>query len=179
MQWLFRTEPINDEIRLAKLEASLHEINHSFREFIREGIVGEIGTFPYTVPFGIAVTERIANVSGWITYFNLVEQENIKHLPTGQWLIGLRPLAAGRVFSLFNQWLEAALNDWLDTPHLNRTESIINLCLSYCLMHRDVKTNVLSINSMEQAKSLKKIMSFVRPVEDEKLKTVERLTTGV
>ncbi|MDQ3842642.1 MAG: hypothetical protein M3342_01310 [Bacteroidota bacterium] len=172
LQWLFRTEPINDAIRLQKLEEARDEIDFTFQEFRKEGLVDSIGTFPYSVPFGTAVSQMLTTISGWITYFNLIEQENINNLPTDQWLIGLRPLAAGKVFSKFEQLETKTFDEFIQVPGLSKTESMIDFSLRYCLMHQQVKTNVLSINSMEQAESIKRILQHAKPIEKEKLDNI-------
>lgn len=172
LQWLFRTEPIDDIVRLQKLEEAKEEMNAAFQEFIREGFIGSIGTFPYTVPFGKAVSQKLPSVSGWITYFNVIEQENIQNLPDDHWMIGLRPLAAGNIFSKLDQLPNDVFNDSIQMPGLSKTESMIHLSLSYCLMHPRVKTNVLSVNSKEQAVSIKKILQNATLIEKEKLDVI-------
>lgn len=169
LQWLFRSEPIDDAVRFDRLLETLDEINFCFNALVREGLVGYVGTFPYTVAFGKEVSEKILALSGWITYFNLVERENIENLPANKWLIGLRPLAAGKVFTFFNEREETIADIMPVIPHLSRTENVMRFALSYCLMHPAVKTNVLSINTMDQAKSLKKTLPYISPFDRKKL----------
>jgi hypothetical protein len=173
LQWLFRSEPLEDAIRLPKLREQSEEIDHCFRELIRKGLIGCVGTFPYSVPFGKEVSSGISSNTGWISYHNILETENSKNLPRGQWMIGLRPLAAGKVFEVLNYREDDLLNSLIPGTDLSRREKQIGLALSYCCGFEEVKTNVLSINSMEQAKELKKIIDKMPPVSKEQLVLLE------
>lgn len=158
MQWLFRTEPIDDTIRLPKLLKYKQEIEFVFEKFIKEGLVGAVGTFPYTTAFGKEVSDKIVANSGWISYWNLLEREYLENLPANQWFIGLRPLTAGRIFSTLEKLDDNIIEDLTPVNDLNKEQKLMNLAMRYCLSDDRVKTNVLSINNQGQAQSLHKIM---------------------
>ena len=169
VQWLYRTEPVEDEKRLKGLWESTEEIEYTFAKLIKEGLIGVVGTFPYSVSFGVNVSKTLESVSGWITYFNLMEPENLLNLPEGNWMIGIRPLAAGKIYDVLIQLKEKDFDRILPPSHLAKKEKIVQFCLSYCLMQEKVKTNILSINSLEQAKSIHRIIQRVAPVDSDKI----------
>jgi len=173
LQWLFRSEPIDDVIRLDKLKDKLNDVEYCFQNLIQEGLIGVVGTFPYSVRFGKHVSERITNVSGWITYFNLLEQEYVDNL-SNEWMIGLRPLAAGRLLSHFQQLDDAMLQNIVPLGN-SKTEQVLHICLAYCLANTQVKTNVLSVNSLEQAESLSRILQSVEPLSQNKMEQLLNL----
>jgi predicted aldo/keto reductase-like oxidoreductase len=88
-------------------------------------------------------------------------------------MIGLRPLAAGKVFEVLNKREDDLLNSLIPGTDLSQREKQIGLALRYCCGFEEVKTNVLSINSMEQAKELKKIIDKMPPVSKEQLVLLE------
>lgn len=160
LQWLYRTEPINDAVRLPQLEEQRHEIDHAFSDYIKSGIVGSVGTFPYSINFAKVVVEQIPSVSGWIDYCNILEQENVQQLPADKWMIGLRPLAAGKVFNS----LSVNGNDFdnfVGDSKFNKSDVIMLLSLSYCFGQENVLTNVLSINNLNQAKKISNIVTYL------------------
>jgi aryl-alcohol dehydrogenase-like predicted oxidoreductase len=156
LQWLYRTEPIDDDIREEGLKDSINEINAAFDSFVREGIIGTVGCFPYSIPFGKLIAEVVPQNKGWITYLNLLEQENLDNLPDNQWLIGIRPLAAGKIAMQFEK-ISKGMSDAWDGDELKKMESAIRLSLNYCLSDARVKTNIISISSRAHADSLLKI----------------------
>jgi aryl-alcohol dehydrogenase-like predicted oxidoreductase len=144
LQWLFRTEPINDEKRIPALHRSLHEIDEAFTEFIKEGIVGVVGTFPYSIAFGEEVSEYVTTNTGWISYHNFAEREYLDNLPSNQWMIGIRPLAAGKV---------------VNSPQGEGGSQSVREALAFCFSDTRVKSNIMSINSMARAQQLQRIIA--------------------
>jgi len=175
LQWLYRTEPLEEERRIKGLIESVEEIENTLSSLVKKGLVGAVGTFPYTVSFGKEVSKKIESVNGWITYFNLLEKENLQNLPNGDWLIGIRPLAAGKVAPLFDQLPEEFINNIFPEFVNNKRDSITKFCLAYCLMQEKVKTNILSINSVEQGENLITLLKDIQPLEKEYLSKVEKL----
>jgi hypothetical protein len=133
---------------------------------VSEGIVGSFGTFPYTLPFGKAASLVIPRIKGWITYHNFLERENLEALPEGQWLIGLRPLAAGKLVA----WV-TALDDQefekLFPGAENRMDALLGASLAFCRKDPRVLTSVLSINNREQAGKLVKALLEPGPATKE------------
>jgi aryl-alcohol dehydrogenase-like predicted oxidoreductase len=174
LQWLYRSEPIEDESRIKGLQDLSAEIDHTFTRLIDEGLVGSVGTFPYSVSFGEAASKNLKSVTGWITYFNLLERENLINLPDHAWLIGIRPLAAGKIFDSFHKLSDKELNMLAAADALTRKEKVMQLCLAYCLMQQQVKTNILSVNALEQAKSLQLVLKDILPVDAERLALAQK-----
>jgi hypothetical protein len=152
---LYRAEPINDEVRIPHLQDSAAEIEDTFKQFQGEGIIGTVGSFPYTVPFGRTTVAIIPSHAGWITYFNVLEQEYIQNLPAGQWLIGLRPLAAGKIFEQLASIPGELLQELVSSAGTDKKEDLFQLAINFCLTPVDrVKTNVLSIHTLPEAQKL-------------------------
>lgn len=167
VQWLYRSEPIDDKVRIPGLNDSIGEINAAFNDFIKEGIIGTVGTFPYSIDFGKEVSGKVDANTGWVTYLNLLERENIDNLPKGQWLIGIRPLAAGRIKEAISQLNEETYNKLVHKDEFSKDESILNIALGYCLQFPEVISNILSVNSIDQAKSLGKVLDKLTPLNDQ------------
>ncbi len=175
LQWLYRTEPIEDGLRIRGLEDSSVEIEEAFSKLLKEGLVGEIGSFPYSIPFGLKVANKVTSVTGWITYFNLLEQENIKNLPQDYWLIGIRPLAAGSIFQQLDKLEEKEFNQLVLPSSLTKKEKVNQICLAFCLAQKKVTTNILSINSMAQAESLQLILRGISSINGSQLERAQEL----
>ena len=74
LQWMWRSDPNNDERRLPLLGSVLDDVMETFEALRDEGKVGYLMTFPYTVACARAAVES-ARLSGLIAYYNLVEME--------------------------------------------------------------------------------------------------------
>jgi predicted oxidoreductase len=160
LQWLYRTEPIDDAVRIPALQESLAEIEDAFKEFIDEGIVGTVGLFPYTIEFGEEVAKNISSNTGWISYYNFMERGYIDNLPSNQWMIGLRPLAAGKIFDSGSDQF-SSIGEIAAEADLSAEEEKVMNALVYCFSDFRVKSNVISINSLIRAKQLKRIFGTI------------------
>ena len=176
---MFRTEPLNDEKRLDILNEEAQIIEDAFEKFKKEGLIGEVGTFPYSTFFGKQISSKIHSNKGWITYFNLLESENINNLPLNQWMIGLRPLAAGNVFLAFNKLDNQVFKQLVEVEDFSKEECILYHSLHYCLLQDCVKSNVLSINTIEQANKIKKVLSENESFNLERTEVIYRLLKDV
>jgi aryl-alcohol dehydrogenase-like predicted oxidoreductase len=84
--------------RLAEFDAVVHPLREAFDRLHREGKVGYLTTFPYTVGYAEKAVES-GLFSGLVAYFNCLETELMDLFPAmeekGMGFIGIRPLAAG------------------------------------------------------------------------------------
>lgn len=74
LQWMWRSDPNDDERRVPLLGAILDDVMATFERMCDEGKVGYLMTFPYTVGCGRAAVET-GRFAGLIAYYNLVEME--------------------------------------------------------------------------------------------------------
>lgn len=74
IQWMWRSDPNNDERRLPLLRSILDDVMETFERMRDEGKVGHLMTFPYTVACARAAVET-GRFAGVIAYYNLVEME--------------------------------------------------------------------------------------------------------
>jgi aryl-alcohol dehydrogenase-like predicted oxidoreductase len=173
LQWLFRSEPIDDSVRLPRLIQQQAEVQYGLQQLVKEGLVGVVGSFPYTIEFGEKLQQLVPAATGWITYFNILEQENLKQLPEDFWMIGLRPLAAGKAIAALETAGidELRLISQLDLPD---REVTLAAALQFCLDETRISTHVLSINSLEKAAELSRVLKALKPLSTEqKMKRTE------
>jgi aryl-alcohol dehydrogenase-like predicted oxidoreductase len=169
LQWLFRTEPIDDARRFSMLHEQQIEVEEGLSELVREGIVGAVGSFPYSTAFGKELALLVPSCTGWITYLNLLERENMEELPEGKWMIGLRPFAAGRIFKCFENRPEEG--DWM-VSGLTSRQSVMARALAFCLQHTRAVSHIVSINNQQQAKEIKMITASLQPLSENVLESL-------
>ncbi len=84
--------------RLGEFESVVHPLREAFDRLHREGKVGYLATFPYTVGYAEKAVES-GLFSGLAAFFNCLETEMMDLFPAmeerGMGFIGIRPLAAG------------------------------------------------------------------------------------
>lgn len=84
--------------RLAEFESVAHPLREAFDRLKREGKVGYLATFPYTVGYAERAIES-GLFDGLAAFFGCLETEMMDLFPTleerGMGFIGIRPLAAG------------------------------------------------------------------------------------
>lgn len=150
VQWLFRSEPLDDSIRIPKLRQACAEgLSGCFQDLISRGKVGNIASFPYTSDFW-RQSKEIGLVDSQVNYLNLLETEYSEFLDDC-YFIALRPLAAGRLGGR-SGFIKGDLSDILkevsDASGIpNR--SLTSLALNFPLWHPKVASVVLSMNSRE------------------------------
>jgi aryl-alcohol dehydrogenase-like predicted oxidoreductase len=100
VQWLVRSKPIRDEVRLATLAGCREELAGLWADLQREGKVGALASFPYSRPFAERVLELPA-CEGLVTYLGPAELEMVPLLDglaaAGQGFVAIRPLFGGRI----------------------------------------------------------------------------------
>jgi len=74
LQWMWRSEPNKDSLRLPMLPAIMDDVWAAFETMREEGKAGHLMTFPYTVASARAAldTDRFA---GLVAYYNPIEME--------------------------------------------------------------------------------------------------------
>jgi len=99
VQWMWRGDLKDEEARLAGFARQRDEMQAAFNALRKEGKIGAVATFPYTVGFANAVlSARFSD--GLAVYLNPFEQEMLGHVDRaaaiGAGIVAIRPLAAGR-----------------------------------------------------------------------------------
>lgn len=128
MQWMWRGNLNNENLRCIFFKESFHRLNYSFLNFKKKK-VNEIYCFPYTTKFAKLV-HKISNIEGISTYFNPNETTYKKFL--GKKNLGIRPLCAGKI------------------PHKYDFEDLINFSLN----EKKITKVMLSINKIKNFKKL-------------------------
>lgn len=98
LQWMWRSEPNEDKLRLPMLPAILDDVWETFGKMKAEGKVGHLMTFPYTVPCAKAAMET-GRFAGIIAYYNPIEMEMAELFPDldlrDMGFLSIRPLYEG------------------------------------------------------------------------------------
>ncbi len=98
VQWMWRSDPNDDERRLPLLGRILDDVVAAFAKMRDEGKVGYLYTFPYTVPCARAAITT-GKVAGLLAYYNLAEMEMADLFGDlerqGMGFIAIRPLYEG------------------------------------------------------------------------------------
>jgi aryl-alcohol dehydrogenase-like predicted oxidoreductase len=98
LQWMWRSEPNEDALRLPMLPGIMDDLWAAFEKMKSEGKVGHLMTFPYTVPCAKAAIET-GRFAGIIAYYNPIEMEMAELFPEmerrGMGFLCIRPLYQG------------------------------------------------------------------------------------
>ncbi len=145
VQWMYRMENFDDQLRLSNFKDEYHAIDATFEKLKKAGKVLSFGHFPYTPLFA----DQVANIglsSLIITYLNVFElsyQNFAKRLPT----IAIRPFAAGKIGEVLTN--DSTIQQI--TNHCKLTEEEVNSCLKlFPLLYPEVKAVILSLNNEAQ-----------------------------
>ena len=128
MQWMWRANLDNDQMRCSNLSQKIGELDYSFLK-LKKNKINEIYCFPYSIKFGRLV-EKIKSIDGLAIYFNPKEKSFKKIL--GKKNIGIRPLYSG---------------------YLNQRYSFKYL-MNYSLKEKKIVKTILSINKLRNFKNL-------------------------
>lgn len=74
LQWMWRSDPNEDALRVPMLPGLMDDLAAAFERMRDEGKVGHLMTFPYTVPCAKAALET-GRFAGLIAYYNPIEME--------------------------------------------------------------------------------------------------------
>ena len=98
LQWLWRSDPNDDERRLPLFDAVLDDTMAVFERLQGEGKAGHMMPFPYTTACGRAAVES-GRFAGLLAYYNPIEMEMADLFAEmerrGQGFISIRPLFEG------------------------------------------------------------------------------------
>jgi len=98
VQWMWRSDPNDDERRLPLLGRILDDVVAAFAKMRDEGKAGYLFTFPYTVPCARAAVAT-GKFAGLLAYYNLAEMEMADLFGDlerqGMGFIAIRPLYEG------------------------------------------------------------------------------------
>ena len=128
MQWMWRSNINNDQVRCLKFKESVEKINFSFIQ-LKKNKIKDIFCFPYSLDFGKLVA-KIPSINGLMIYYNPKEKSFKKIL--GKNNIGIRPLFAGRLDKKFS------------FEHL----------MNFSLKEKKISKTVLSLNRLKNFKAL-------------------------
>lgn len=138
LQWLVRSKPINDVDRLNTLRSQQDEIITSLGKLKEKGKIKSVFSFPYSVNFANEVI-NLSEIDGVISYLNKEEKEYESHANTIPF-IAIRPLFAGKLIES------------------NKSNEVIEDCLSHVLSHKKVLSTIVGINSIQQLDVYKKFL---------------------
>jgi len=138
LQWLLRSQPINDTERLAILEDQNDQMSFLFQQLKSEGKIKSVYSFPYSASFTKAVV-KLDHIDGIMSYLNMHETE-YSNWASENSFIAIRPFAAGKL--------------------LDGSNSISKL-ISYVIDHENVITCVVGVNNTLQLKPIEELLSKV------------------
>lgn len=140
LQWLVRSKPIDDANRLQILRDKEAEIKEVLLSLKQQGKIKATFSFPYSVPFAEAVI-KFQEVDGIISYLN---KEEVDYAPFANKypFIAIRPLFSGKLIQ--------------QTKNIDET---IAEQFQFVENHPNVLTTIVGINTLEQVKTYKKLLS--------------------
>ena len=160
VQWLVRQQPNDDQHRLPILAACQEELRETWAQLQKQGKVGALASFPYSVPFAEAVLQ-FPTCGGLVTYLNLLELEMTPFLEqmeqNGQGYIAIRPLGGGLITTkTLAQQEENNIND------VNKLEGMLStleipiadltkFAVQFPLLHPAVASVMVSVTSINHA----------------------------
>lgn len=154
-QWMWRLNPLDDDIRIARMTQQAEEIREIFQALVKSGKVAEFGCFPYSDQFMQRAFE-LDLVSSHINYLNPWElplstggfaaETKLHDVPTA---IAMRPLGAGKSAATSAAVVQQ-INDSMQVEQVAMTE----LCLGMAFSHPAVRAVVVSCSRIEQVQSL-------------------------
>lgn len=165
-QWMWRLNPLDDEIRIARMTEQADEMRDAFSSLIKSGKVAEVGCFPYSDRF-MQSAFNLELVSSHINYLNpweiplstggFVAETASQDAPSA---IAMRPLGAGKI-SETSAGLLQQINHNMGMEHA----SMVELCVGMAFCHPAVRALVISCSKIEQVQSLTQQLSLVRKSE--------------
>lgn len=169
-QWMWRLNPLDDDIRIARMTGQAEEIRDAFCDLVRRGKVVEFGCFPYSDRFMQSAFE-LNLVTSHINYLNPWEiplftggfahqQQLGKHTKASA--IAMRPLGAGKIGEVSAALLQS-INQDVGVEHA----SVAELCVKLAYCHPQVRALVISCSRIGQVKALTEQLSATRKSEQE------------
>ncbi len=100
VQWMVRHTPNDDAKRLDILKRDAEQAEETWSDLKRDGAVGAVALFPYSVAF-LGAALALPWVDGIVDYLNLLERDAAPYLDalsaSGRGFAAIRPLAAGQL----------------------------------------------------------------------------------
>jgi aryl-alcohol dehydrogenase-like predicted oxidoreductase len=143
IQWMWRMNPLDDDVRLLRMADKLESIKNCFFELKSEGKVGDVACFPYSAKF-MKQVRQLGICKGQINYVNIFEN-NALDVGLNEYTIALRPLAAGQINKIPSElWSEHSnqlgySRNWTSAQH----------ALAYSLSSPQVISAIVSLNNNE------------------------------
>ena len=164
VQWLVRHQPNEDLHRLPILADCQQELSETWLMLQREGKVGALASFPYSVPFAKEVL-NLDVCKGLITYLNLLELEMTPLLgqmkSAGQSFVAIRPLVGGlipkikKLSMLGTEQTEDIIRLKAIMAELNVSDhDLTKLALQFPLLHPAIASTIISIGSIKHAEEV-------------------------
>lgn len=159
VQWLVRHQPNDDQHRLPTLRECQPELRATWLKLQKQGKVGALASFPYSLPFAETVLQ-FPICKGLVTYLNLLELEMTPLLEqmerAGQGYVAIRPLGGGLITT---ETLTQQENSNDDVQKLAEIVSALNIpeqdltkfAVQFPLLHPAVASVMVSVTSMKHA----------------------------
>ena len=171
LQWLWRSDPNEDQRRLPLFDAVLDQTMEVFERLRDEGKAGYMMPFPYTVPCARAAVES-GRFAGLVAYYNPIEMEMADLFgemeKRGQGFVSIRPLYQGILTDERADQASLAESDrFRDAKYVGDFakrarvaeefaeeigQSMTGFALRFTLAHPIVASVVVGLNSPEQVK---------------------------
>jgi aryl-alcohol dehydrogenase-like predicted oxidoreductase len=182
VQRLVRHTPNEDAPRLEILRRASSDIHEIWQRLHAEGKVGLLTVFPYSDAF-LRASLELADVTGFVTYLNLLETEAIPYLDgllaSGRGFAAIRPLNAGKLVGdgrEQNREIACALRGIV--PEIETSPgALTRLALQFPLWHPAVATVIASISSPEHAAQAIDAVSDAQPDIERFNRTAGMLTS--
>lgn len=160
VQWLVRQQPNDDQHRLPILAECQAELTETWLKLQKQGKVGVLTSFPYSVPFAEAVLQ-FPTCQGLVTYLNLLELEMTPFLDemehVGQGYVAIRPLGGGLITTenlaqpIAKHTAEIhQLEAMMTALEIPATE-VTKFAVQFPLLHPAVASVMVSVTSIEHA----------------------------
>lgn len=155
VQWMWRQNPMDDQMRIGRMESQTDRIHYAFDDAKNSAKVSAIGCFPYTQRFMQAVKEvKLTEIE--INYFNLLENASV-FSAANPCEIAIRPLGGGELKEIPQQKVDM----FHSAVGLGEGKSIFESAIQFPLYLEQTASVVLSINRLDQLKQAVSIVGNV------------------
>lgn len=141
-QWMWRRNPMDDNVRIPSLKEQSPDIIAGFAELISSGKVGQFGCFPYSQAF-MEAASGMGICKLHINYLNLWEKPLLEASNLND-LIVLRPFGAGKV-RVASPEMISVLSEFEDGNSFN----LLQHSVRFLLASQRVKSVVFGVNRIE------------------------------
>tara|TARA_A100001015_G_C15020460_1_gene727721 strand:- start:657 stop:1580 length:924 start_codon:yes stop_codon:yes gene_type:complete len=176
LQWLLRSNPINDNTRIKFLQNYKDEFEEEFKSLKKEGKIKSILSFPYSNNFAKESLE-LSYIDGFINYLNLIELDSVEILELlnlKSTFIAVRPFLAGLFtnklddqFNLKEISIRNKIKDSLGVDSIGLEE----LALTFPLLHPKVSSLIISFSSLNHIFNAKRVLMNIEIDKSKFLKT--------